>query len=44
MIIFLTGGTGFVGKRFLKLASDRGHFVYAVSRKKKIKIRIILNG
>ena len=37
MIIFLTGGTGFVGKRFLKLASDRGHFVYAVSRKKKHK-------
>tara|TARA_A100001011_G_C14058569_1_gene735126 strand:+ start:16 stop:858 length:843 start_codon:yes stop_codon:yes gene_type:complete len=37
MIIFLTGGTGFVGKRFLKLASERGHFVYAVSRKKKHK-------
>lgn len=38
MIIFLTGGTGFVGKRFLKLAIDRGHFIYAVSRKKNFKI------
>lgn len=34
MIIFLTGGTGFIGRRFLKLASDKGHFIYAVSRKK----------
>ena len=39
MIIFLTGGTGFVGKRFLKLATDRGHFVYSVSRKKNYKIK-----
>lgn len=34
MIIFLTGGSGFIGKRFLKLATKNGHFVYAVSRKK----------
>ena len=32
MKIFLTGGSGFIGKRFIKLALSRGHFVYAVSR------------
>ena len=38
MNIFLTGGTGFIGKEFLLLALKSGHFVYALSRKKqKIK-------
>ena len=35
MNIFLTGGTGFIGSCFLKLALKSGHFVYAVSRKKQ---------
>ncbi len=35
MVIFLTGGTGFIGKRFIKLALQNGHFIFAVSRKKK---------
>ena len=37
MVIFLTGGSGFIGKDFLKLALSKGHFIYAISRKKKIK-------
>ena len=37
MIIFLTGGSGFIGKRFIKLATDKGHFVYALTRKNKYK-------
>lgn len=36
MNIFLTGGTGFVGKRFIKLAIKHGHKIFAISRKKKI--------
>ena len=34
MNIFLTGGTGFVGKRFVKLAIKHGHKIFAISRKK----------
>ena len=36
MNIFLTGGTGFVGKNFIQLAISNGHNIIAVSRKKKI--------
>jgi nucleoside-diphosphate-sugar epimerase len=36
MNIFLTGGTGFVGKKFIKLAIKQGHKIFAISRKKKI--------
>ena len=34
MKIFLTGGTGFIGKKFISLASKKGFNVFAVSRKK----------
>ena len=34
MIIFLTGGNGFIGKRFIKEALNAGHKIYAISRKK----------
>ena len=37
MVIFLTGASGFIGKNFLKLALSKGHFVYAISRKKRQK-------
>ena len=40
MKIFLTGGTGFIGKEFIAQASNKGFFIFAVSRKnvkKKIK-------
>ena len=40
MKIFLTGGSGFIGKAFLKVAVKHGHIIYAVSRKKKIKKKI----
>jgi len=35
MNIFLTGGTGFVGKKFIKLAIKHGHRIFAISRKNK---------
>ena len=35
MVIFLTGGTGFIGKRFIKLAIKNDHSIYAITRKKK---------
>jgi nucleoside-diphosphate-sugar epimerase len=35
MKIFLTGGTGFIGKKFIKLAIKHGHKIFAISRKKK---------
>jgi len=35
MKIFLTGGSGFIGQNFIKLAISKGHFVYATSRKKQ---------
>jgi nucleoside-diphosphate-sugar epimerase len=35
MRIFVTGGTGFIGKNFIKLALLKGHKVYAISRKKQ---------
>ena len=34
MRIFLTGGTGFIGKNFVKLAVNKGHYVTGVTRKK----------
>ena len=37
MVIFLTGGSGFIGKNFLKLALSKGHYIYAISRKKNQK-------
>ena len=43
MNIFLTGGTGFVGKNFIQLAISNGHNIIAVSRKKKINKKM-LNG
>ena len=35
MIIFLTGGSGFIGRKFINEALEVGHFIYAVSRKNK---------
>ena len=37
MKIFLTGGTGYIGGNFLNYAINKGHTVYALSRKKKKK-------
>ena len=37
MRIFLTGGSGFIGKKFINVAIAQGHKVFAVSRKKKEK-------
>ena len=34
MIIFLTGGTGFIGKKFIHEALKKNHIIYAVTRKK----------
>lgn len=33
MKIFVTGSNGFIGKNFIDYASDKGHYIYAVSRK-----------
>ena len=35
MKIFLTGGSGFIGRRFIKLALSNGHLIYAVTRNRK---------
>ena len=35
MKIFLTGGTGFIGKNFINLALKNGHHIFAITRKKK---------
>ena len=35
MIIFLTGGSGFIGRKFINEALEASHFIYAVSRKNK---------
>ena len=35
MKIFLTGGSGFIGQNFCQLVTKKGHYVYAISRKKK---------
>jgi len=32
MNIFLTGGTGFIGSNFIKLALEEGHVIYAIKR------------
>jgi len=32
--LFVTGGTGFVGRHFIKEALKKGYFIYATSRKK----------
>ena len=44
MKIFLTGGSGFIGKKFIKESLNSGHIIYALSRKKKQnkKMRYIL--
>ena len=34
MKIFLTGGSGFIGKGFIKESLKNGHIIYAISRKK----------
>ena len=39
MKIFLTGGTGFIGKKFISLASEEGFYIFAISRKKQKKIK-----
>ena len=33
--LFVTGGTGFVGRAFIKEAIKKNYFVYAITRKKK---------
>ena len=35
MRIFLTGGSGFIGKKLINVATNQGHKVFAVSRKKE---------
>ena len=35
MYIFLTGGSGFVGKNFIHKAIKKGYRVFALSRKKR---------
>jgi len=37
MKIFLTGGSGFVGRKFIKEALKVGHVIYAITRKNKKK-------
>ena len=37
MKIFLTGGSGFVGRKFIKEALKAGHVIYAITRKNKKK-------
>ena len=40
MKIFLTGGTGFIGKQFIRQATKEGNYIFATTRKrtnKKIK-------
>ena len=43
MKIFLTGGTGFIGKKFISLASEEGFYIFAISKKNKRKLKM-LNG
>ena len=35
MNIFLTGGSGFIGSNFIKLALEYGHKIFAITRNKK---------
>ena len=37
MNIFLTGGTGFIGKQFIKQATKEGNYIFATTRKSKKK-------
>ena len=37
MKIFLTGGTGFLGKNFIKQAVKKNNYIFATTRKKKNK-------
>ncbi len=34
--IFITGGTGYIGRRFIELMINRGHIVYALVRSKSV--------
>ena len=42
MHIFLTGGTGFIGSNFIKLALSKSHNIKAIKRSEKSNSRIIL--
>ena len=37
MKIFVTGGSGFIGKSFIKEASKKNNFIFSLSRKKQKK-------
>jgi nucleoside-diphosphate-sugar epimerase len=39
MNILLSGATGFFGSNFIRLATSRGHQIYAISRRKQKKIK-----
>ena len=43
MNILLSGATGFFGKNFIELAISKGHKIYAITRTKQKKIKM-LNG
>ena len=43
MKIFLTGSNGYIGSEFIKAASKK-NYIFAVTRKKKIKGLKMLNG
>ena len=40
MKIFLTGGSGFIGNAFIKLATKKNNQIFAISRKNKNKKQI----
>ena len=42
MNIFLTGGTGFIGSNFVKLALSKSHNLIAIKRSKKSDTKIFL--
>ena len=44
MKIFLTGGTGFIGRKFIQQALKKKHTIYALTRKNMKKKMEILNG
>jgi nucleoside-diphosphate-sugar epimerase len=39
MNILVSGASGFFGRNFIKFATNRGHYIYAISRKKRNKIK-----